>query len=80
MKSGDIVYVKKMRKTALESPTAGPFTFMNYTDNRKVACKIKNIVSNRTTTVSTSNIVIDTKLEESENFVYDNWVQGNNII
>ena len=46
-----------MRKTALESPTAGPFLFLNYTDKRKIACKIKNPITGKVTTVSTSNIV-----------------------
>ena len=46
-----------MRKTSLESPTAGPYIFEKYTDKRKVACKIKNPLSNRVITVSVSNVI-----------------------
>ena len=46
-----------MRKTALESPTAGPYVFIKYSDNRKVSCRVKNPITNRTITVSVSNII-----------------------
>ena len=61
-----------MRKIALESPTAGPFLFLRYTDDRKVACKITNPLTNKVSTVSTSNITIGKKVvEESDLFLYE---------
>ena len=46
-----------MRKSALESPTMGPFLFIKYTDKRNIACRVVNPVTKRVTTVSTANIV-----------------------
>ena len=47
-----------MRKIALDSPTAGPFLFLRYTSDSKVACKIVNPITNKISVVSTSNIVV----------------------
>ena len=46
-----------MRKSALESPTMGPFLFIKYIDKQNIACRVVNPVTKRVTTVSTTNIV-----------------------
>ena len=70
LEKGDEVYVKKMRKTALKAPTAGPFVFMKYSDSRKVACLVKNPIINKVTTVSTSNVILSKlNFPESEHFL-----------
>lgn len=53
-----------MRKTSLESPTAGPYIFIKYSDNRKVSCQVKNPITNRVITVSVSNVIPSSNFRE----------------
>lgn len=53
-----------MRKTSLESPTAGPYTFVKYSDKRKISCKVKNPLTNRVITVSVSNVIPSSNFRE----------------
>ena len=43
LKLNDEVYVKKLRKIALESPTAGPYYFFKYINNKEL---FKNLLFN----------------------------------